>query len=72
MGKISAAGMAMSPLLRAAAREDALKEHILSMPANLLREYLCAYVDGAPAAVVESFVVALHAQNKMPQAEVDW
>lgn len=59
-------------IMRQAAREDALKEHILTLSPNLLAEYLCAYLDGAAPATIETFVVALHAQNKMPQAEVDW
>jgi len=52
---------------RQAAREAALKEHIMSMPANLLRNYLCDHVDGAAAITTETLIVALHAQSKMPQ-----
>ncbi|HEX4302883.1 MAG TPA: hypothetical protein VHZ78_08815 [Rhizomicrobium sp.] len=51
---------------RQAAREAALKEHIMSMPAELLRAYLCEHVDGAAAITVETLIVALHGQSKMP------
>lgn len=54
---------------RQAAREAALKEHIRSLSPNLLAEYLCAHIDGAPSAMVETFVVALHAQSAMPAIE---
>lgn len=55
---------------RQVAREAALKEHIRSMPANLLREYLCDHVDGAAAITTETLIVALHAQSVMPRIEV--
>ncbi len=55
---------------RQAAREVALKERIMTMPAELLRHYMCEHIDGAPAAVVDTFVVALHAQSAMPPREV--
>ncbi|MEI9995154.1 MAG: hypothetical protein WDM91_11205 [Rhizomicrobium sp.] len=54
---------------RRAAREDALKEHIQSMPANLLREYLVEFVDGASDITRETMIVTLHAQNHMPPIE---
>lgn len=55
---------------RQAAREAALKEHINSMPANLLREWLCEHVDGAAAITTETLIVALRAQSVMPAIEV--
>lgn len=55
---------------RQAAREAALKDHIETMPPNLLRAYLVEYIDGGSSAIVEALVVALHAQSKMPAIEV--
>ncbi len=56
---------------RGAAREAALKEHIMCLPANLLRHYLCELVDGASEITRETMIVTLHAQTAMPAIEAD-
>ena len=55
---------------RQLAREVALKEHVMSMSANLLRAYLCEHLDAAPVQTIDTFVVVLHAQSAMPPREV--
>lgn len=55
---------------RTAAREEALKQHILSMPANLLRQYIVEHVDGASDQTIDQFVVLLRAQSVVPAKDI--
>lgn len=47
-------------------REAALIQHVRSLPANLLRAYLCDLLKGSAENVTDAMTIVLHAQGVVP------